>query len=462
MAQENLRFKVTADTKQFVQGMKQVQNETTKANANTRRQGQAFTQLAYALDDVQYGFRGIQNNLQAIAVTAGASGPVVLGITALTVGIGYLLSNSESLIGVDIEGWFKKHVLGATAAKDAMEKLNEVVKTFDESMRESTTKSIVEIQELEAALKILTKIPTDLQVGGDAITEGGGGAFAGAFDLLNKEGIDATKLSYEELVNAVQKLIAKKRAERDLDIERSTYTEKLNQLLIVQKDATERFTDAQRELNEELNKPKYKQNANLIRGLRKQISDITNEIKTNQGALSDLEDHYKRVFTNLLGIIGGEGPDSVESKLINVSENLQRSLSSAFSGIGKAIGESFASGFDGDSMLKLLGSFMTAFGSALIASGVAALALKELFANPWAAIAAGTALVAAGAAISSSAKKNPVAGARSSGNNAAFRPSAIATTSIQGSGSTSGFIAIRGQDLRYINQAAADSYSGLN
>ena len=32
-----------------------------------------MTQAAYAIDDMQYGFQGVQNNLQAIAVSMGAS-----------------------------------------------------------------------------------------------------------------------------------------------------------------------------------------------------------------------------------------------------------------------------------------------------------------------------------------------------------------------------------------------------
>ena len=96
MAQENLRYKVDADTSGFEAGMGKVQSRLRKTQGGVRRQSQAFTQLSYALDDAQYGFRGIQNNLQQIAVTAGLSGPVILGITALLVVMGKVISNFES------------------------------------------------------------------------------------------------------------------------------------------------------------------------------------------------------------------------------------------------------------------------------------------------------------------------------------------------------------------------------
>ena len=32
----------------------------------------AMTQAAYAIDDMQYGFQGVQNNIQAMAVSMGA------------------------------------------------------------------------------------------------------------------------------------------------------------------------------------------------------------------------------------------------------------------------------------------------------------------------------------------------------------------------------------------------------
>ena len=63
----------------------------TKLGTKVRKgSNQSFTQLAYAMDDMQYGFQGVQNNIQAMAVSMGASGALVIGITAVVIGIGLM------------------------------------------------------------------------------------------------------------------------------------------------------------------------------------------------------------------------------------------------------------------------------------------------------------------------------------------------------------------------------------
>ena len=66
---------------------------------NLRKNTRVMNQMAYALDDVQYGFRGVQNNLQQIAVLGGASGPVVLAITAIGIAVNYVVENFDKLFG---------------------------------------------------------------------------------------------------------------------------------------------------------------------------------------------------------------------------------------------------------------------------------------------------------------------------------------------------------------------------
>ena len=94
MANEKLRVQVTADTDQFVEGMRGAQAASAKFSQAAKRQGQVWNNLAYALDDVQYGFRGVQNNLQQIAIQSGLGGPVVLALTAATIAIGYLIEKN--------------------------------------------------------------------------------------------------------------------------------------------------------------------------------------------------------------------------------------------------------------------------------------------------------------------------------------------------------------------------------
>ena len=84
-------------TQEALANFRKLDKATVKNVGNVKRQSRSFTQLAYALDDAQYGFRGVQNNLQQIAVQSGIGGPAILGITALTIAIGYLIDHWDEL-----------------------------------------------------------------------------------------------------------------------------------------------------------------------------------------------------------------------------------------------------------------------------------------------------------------------------------------------------------------------------
>jgi hypothetical protein len=73
-----------------------------------------------------------------------------------------------------------------------------------------------------------------------------------------------------------------------------------------------------------------------------------------------------------------------------------------------AIAQSAASGFKnlGATLLGILGGLLQQMGQALVSFGVGALALKNLFKNPIAAIAAGAAMIALGAALGGAAQRS--------------------------------------------------------
>lgn len=70
-------------------------NAVVKLGKKQKRSNMAMTQAAYALDDMQYGFQGVQNNIQAMAVSMGASGPVIMGLTLLVVTIGFVVKQFQ-------------------------------------------------------------------------------------------------------------------------------------------------------------------------------------------------------------------------------------------------------------------------------------------------------------------------------------------------------------------------------
>ena len=134
-----------------------------KGTTNYKRQNMAMTQGAYALDDMQYGFQGVQNNIQAMAVSLGASGPLILGLTLLVVGIGVLAKRFEK------------------ARREA--------KKFKEALGEkqglmATTLRHVEVVKTAAEGSI---------------------AYKESLDILRKDGFDDTKESLEQYTEALAK-----------------------------------------------------------------------------------------------------------------------------------------------------------------------------------------------------------------------------------------------------------------
>ena len=166
MATEQLRYKVTADTKDFENGMDKVTRASVKSNKAVKNQGQTFTQLSYALDDAQYGFRGVQNNLQQIAVSAGLSGPVILGITAITLALNYA-----------IENWHK----------------------FGDSAQLAITKAYAGDQGAIAQTLVYAEVLKTSEAGTDANTY--------ALEQLKKAGFDPVNGSIEKFIDLTKKKI---------------------------------------------------------------------------------------------------------------------------------------------------------------------------------------------------------------------------------------------------------------
>ena len=445
---EQLRYKVTADTSQFVQGMKQVQASSAKANKAVRNQGQAFTQLAYALDDAQYGFRGVQNNLQAIAVTAGASGPVVLGLTAIIVALGYVISNFESA---------NKELV---AAKKNFEELTKVILSSDEQI----IKDGATIQEQNK--KTLSQLQKQLEAGRKLsyTTKTGKAVF---IDLTEKE-IKALQDQITELEGVIGKnstLIkqAKDRIKYAKELQRIKDSEDIAEFAIDPPDAENPYDEL-----------KFDDSGNPLGGDRTPFASLYDDIKEASDALDELAD--------------SEAWDDLESALIQVGskyaglttkqaqalktleEDLNNAVKSMIAGaitdLAYALGESLAGEKDfGQEFLKIIGSFMAQLGSLMIAVGVAMIAFNAGLAslNPAVLIGAGVALVAAGAAVTSFAKGGIKKNSSSSGGGGGTPSASVTPTGVQGVGSGGGIVGVvRGDDLRLLNERQSDTYRGRN
>ena len=164
---------------------------------------------------------------------------------------------------------------------------------------------------------------------------------------------------------------------------------------------------------------------------------------------------YLDILDKAMSKKAGEGLSEAGQILNNGITNMIQSAAEAFAS-GENLGEGLLSG---------IGAILTQLGGLLIVTGLGIKAFKESLKslNPTVAIVAGVALVVAGAAFSNAAKK---AGGGVGNTPATRSPVGSSTTtpsSIQGSGNGGELVAtVRGQDLRFILQAADNSYTALS
>ena len=433
MADQNLRYKVTADTKQFVNGMKQVQNASTRVNKNFRKQNQIYNNLAYALDDLQYGFRGIQNNLQQIAIQSGIGGPLIIGLTAATIAIGYLIEKTN---------FFASSIAGA---RKEFENLTKVQISSDEKIIKLSNTLLKanqrEIDQQESLLKNGKEL-LYINKAGQAV-----------YKELDNDRKVAIQTKLQELkVDRESLQEAKSLAQQRIDIQKQ-------EEIARSRDTGDRISLAPAGTTLEEFRKWQKSALRLMKSFAhewgiewKNIGKIT--VSGGDEFINALKATQARL---------GHTVKPVLDEANQLGDALQTALSNAFVGIGQAIGEGLANGFDPSSFMNLLGQFMQQFGAALIAVGVAELALKLSGGNPGAAIAAGVALVAAGAAITAARSSNPAGS--SGGGGRAVQINAVGAnipTSIQGQGSSNTRLGVRGQDLRYIQQVSGERYRGLS
>lgn len=140
--------------------------------------------------------------------------------------------------------------------------------------------------------------------------------------------------------------------------------------------------------------------------LRESIKGVGNDLKTVTTRFDSVNNQviqFAKLANGATGIV------------INMSKVLQDIAIRALVGFGDALGQAFAGGKNiGKTFLSGLVAFLHQFGELLIAAGVASLSLKNLFANPLAAIAAGVGLVAVTSAIATKLNAQSNAAAQTS------------------------------------------------
>lgn len=141
-----------------------------------------------------------------------------------------------------------------------------------------------------------------------------------------------------------------------------------------------------------------------VADFEKRLQDVT--LAYNEATNADLRSLYAKRIEDLQGTLEkmtdvNEGMVDIAAQINNM---IQESVVSGFEGLGEAI----ATGDPLEALRGMLSSMMDMlrqFGSALVATGLAAEALKKVLVNPFAAIAAGGALIVAATAAKAALQK---------------------------------------------------------
>ena len=459
----------------------------------TNKQGQTFTQLAYALDDAQYGFRGVQNNLQAVAVSAGISGPIVLGITAMLIGIQQLITHWDSFgdiaskalksINDEIAG-SQGTVASVMIFADMLENNAESSDKFQYALKRlkdkgfvplnGTIEEFIELLKQKAALEafdtIASKRVADLQ--GKIVKEQfkynqaikdeieareaalssqdpeAAGFYSGSITVAKSDQAEAKK-AIGEIETEIKDFITAVNQTRD-----TYFPDGILAGLINPRGSGSGRDKLKSVLDFDLIDSTIEQGKEWQKYAKKIVEAFATEWNiAAKGAVLEvpgvdsIDAGLKATQARL-----GHNIQSIETTVKDAGATLSSAAASAFSGLGVAIGEALAGdGNFGEKFLKTLGTFMVQFGSALIALGIAEAAWLASF-DPATKIIAGTALVIAGAAISSAYREKP--GGGSSAQRSEVTSSTLAPSSVQGDGSGQAGWRLDGQDLVFALEAA--------
>ena len=441
MAQAEFGVNIHLDGEsQFIGGMRKAQQATKKFTASARRQGQVWNNVAYALDDVQYGFRGVQNNLQQIAIQSGAGGPVVLALTAATIAFGFFLNkmadsedaawNLRSEIS-KLQGELTS-LQGQLKSEDSLE--DKLIKKWD---------TILGKQAKYAGFIMGLQNSADLA--------GFGGLFKAGrelFGLGDEDLIDpiteGNKQKDKDVAAAKEIANIKARKAANNEYYKSFISNLQHQIVLSKIFGATQTEVAQQEW---------------------EALQTIDRSKLTQDQIDSVQKRMEIAYA-YLGVLD-EVVVTAEKKGGEIGQAVQNGMQTALVGLGNAIGDALVGdGTFGEAVLKIIGGFMQTLGAAMIAVGVAQLEFLSNLAtaNPVGVIAAGVALVAAGAVVSGLARSGPGGNGASAGGGAGYTPAGSVTPqSIQGFGGDNRLVAeVSGQSLRFVLQGANDSYSARN
>ena len=450
-----------------------------------------------------------------------ALGASVMGPAGIVVGITVLIAYGPAIIG-----WFKSLFTGATKSKEEIAKLKEEVEQFNkeidtlistqnkllgqyddpavEKWRRKLVSASKDVDTLNQKVGELEKAQYDLgrQVLLDNNTLEVRATIGVVTSKEEKEVFEKRAAQYASLTKLLkeyEKILddAQKRQSKANKIDYPGYAEDLAHVIELQTTlgkSKKQLAEIELDYLENLDKSKLSEEQKIERLRRMQILttglavgffDAKVEIEDVEGKIGELLDSLlskselfvinwhttlarwleeeKITFEEFLDLL-----DKVDQALAKQASSsmsqADRILNTGITNMIKSAADAFASGDNlGEGLLRGVGTILTQLGGLLIVSGLGIEAFKESLKslNGPVAIAAGVAMVVAGAAFASAAKK--AGGGSGSATRSTPSSSTTTPTSIQADGGVGALVAtIRGQEIRFIQQAASDSYSAIS
>lgn len=146
-----------------------ITKSTQKASSGA---AQSLLQLGYAIDDIQYGFRGIVNNIPQIVTAMGGGAGLAGGVAIAAVAINQLIEHWGTLMNAFQSQWLnvpidrlEKLRMATEAAQEQFDKLMKTPKDIDARETKTLHDAIVEVGPREVMRKlreIVTVAPEEL------------------------------------------------------------------------------------------------------------------------------------------------------------------------------------------------------------------------------------------------------------------------------------------------------------
>ena len=495
MATEKLTVEMYLKNKGYIKNV----NRATQANKRMQKSSggasAAIIELGRGASDARFGFHGLGNNLERsteligslIKKSGGLKGALgalkgaLLGPAGLVLAITILIAYGPQIIN-----FFKGIVGASTEAKDALDKFTESQRKANESIIDKENKLLQDVNdEIQERLDKISRIEELRKRGQKTLSEE---LIAERESLLLQQQINTTKISNniesekekerQKKITAEYKKQLKAIRDRE-DIAPFSGYDGLQDALDLEEGKDLTFSDV------------FGGGEDLVDGFLgvtdrlPNLSSFGDDINAASDALDslyesgadefgedmeDLNDILRQtgsIFANLSPEISAKLME-IDAAMVTSAEKTQMfsgALINAFESAATQGGnflENLAKG-----LMSSLGSVLIQQGTAAIFSGIAKNAIvpgsgRKSIRKGALVVAAGVALKA-GSTIGKGSANDSGGGGGSSANRSTATATSITPISTQGSGGDNQLIAtIRGQQIRFIQQAADDSYGALS